>query len=76
MENNEMKQWFGAILEGFDRKFDLLIEGYATLDKKIDNVHNELNIFREEVNFKFEIVFNKLKEATGEIAQIKKRLSN
>ncbi len=74
---------FGVILENIDSKLDLVVEGHQVLDKKIDNVDGKLDDFRNEVNYKFEVVFdelnlirNELKEKVGrdEFSFLEKRV--
>lgn len=74
----------GVLLEHIDSKLDLVIEGHATLDKKIDNIHVELTEFKKETNYKFDIVIeelhiirNELKEKVGrdEFILLEKRVA-
>ena len=74
---------FGVILEDIDSKLDLVVEGHKGLDKKIDIVDKKVNDLHEEMNYKFEIVFdelhlirNELKEKVGrdEFALLEKRV--
>ncbi len=65
---------FGVILENIDSKLDLLVEGHQGLDKriekldeKVDGIDEKLEDFRKEVSkrfnevdYKFEIVFDEL----------------
>lgn len=73
----------GVILEHFDSKTELILEGQQALDRKIDLNHQEFKEFREEVNYKFDVVFdelhmirNDLKEKVGrdEFAALEKRV--
>ncbi len=78
----------GVLLEHIDSKLDLLIEGNATLDKKINDVHTglhqELTELKKETNYKFDIVIeelhiirNELKEKVGrdEFILLEKRVA-
>ena len=82
-ELSTSERHFGVILEDIDSKLDLVVEGNQGLDKKIDKVDEKLEDFRDEVNYKFEIVFdelrlirNELKEKVGrdEFALLEKRV--
>ncbi len=53
---------FGVILEDIDAKLYLVLEGHQSLDIKIDKNHQEFQEFREEVNYKFDVVFEKFDE--------------
>jgi len=80
----------GVVLEDIDSKIDLVVEGVGTLDKKVDKHHEEFQEFRKEVgkrfnevDYKFELVFdelhlirNELKEKVGrdEFALLEKRV--
>jgi len=48
------------ILEDINGKFDLVLEGYAALDKKLDDRFDELNEKIENNSFKIEILIQKL----------------
>ena len=74
---------FGVVLENIDSKLDLVVEGHRVLDKKIDKVDEKLEDFRNEVNYKFDVVFdelhlirNELKEKVGrdEFVLLEKRV--
>lgn len=52
------KEHFEILLENIDSKFELVMEGYQTLNKKVDAIDtkfdaliNELRSFREELIF-------------------------
>jgi len=77
-------QTTGVLLEHIDSKLDLVLEGHAVLDKKIDTTHKELTDFKKEVNYKFDIVIeelhiirNELKEKVGrdEFILLEKRVA-
>ena len=74
---------FGVVLEDIDSKLDLVVEGQQSLDVKIDKNHKEFQEFRNEVNYKFDVVFdelhlirNELKEKVGrdEFVLLEKRV--
>ena len=48
------------ILEDINGKFDLVLEGYAALDKKLDTRFDELNEKIENNSFKIDILNNKI----------------
>lgn len=50
----------GVLLEHIDSKLDLVIEGHRGLEKKIDVHYKELVEFKNETNYKFEIVLDEL----------------
>lgn len=64
---------FGVILENIDSKIDLVVEGHKALDKKIDKNHQEFQEFRGEVNYKFEVVFDKFTEIDKKFIEVDKR---
>lgn len=73
----------GVVLEDIDSKLDLVVEGHKALDTKIDKHHGEFREFRNEVNYKFGLVFdelhlirNELKEKVGrdEFTLLEKRV--
>lgn len=47
---------FGVLLERMDSKLDLVVEGHGTLDKKIDDLTENMNQKFFEVDQKFGIV--------------------
>jgi len=63
---------FGVVLEEIDSKLDLVVESNQGLDKKIRDFRKEVDERFNEVDYKFEIVFdelhlirNELKEKVG-----------
>lgn len=50
----------GVLVEQTNHNVELLVEGHAVLDKKIDTVHNDLKEFKKEVDYKFGVVFDEL----------------
>ena len=74
----------GTLIEHFDSKLDLVVEGHGALDKKIDKVGGKLDDLRKEMDYKFDIVFdelhlirNELKEKVGrdEFVFLEKRVT-
>jgi hypothetical protein len=51
---------FGAFIEHFDAKFNLLIDGYAALDKKIDDLRTEMGKRFNEVDERFREIERRL----------------
>lgn len=75
-ENNGISKVFtasevGMLIEDLDSKMNLVLEGGEALDMKIDKNHAEFREFRQEVNDKFEVVFEELygirKEIKGKV---------
>lgn len=71
-DSSDESRYFGALLENMDSKIDILVEGHRVLDGKIDKHYFEFQDFRNEVNYKFDVVFdelhlirNELKEKVG-----------
>jgi len=65
---------FGVILEDIDSKLDLVVEGLETVDKKIDRHYGEFQEFRKEVDYKFEIVFEKFDKVDAQFSDVKDEL--
>ena len=74
----------GVVLEHIDSKLDLVVEGQHALKAQIEHVDGEVEGLREEMNYKFETVFdelhiirNDLKEKVGrdEFVVLEKRLT-
>ena len=67
------------ILEDINGKFDLVLEGYAALDKKLDNRFDELNEKIENNSFKIEILNQKIdgveKKLTEKIDGVEEKLT-
>lgn len=61
---------FGVVLEHIDSKLDLVVEGHRALDRKIDKNHEEFKEFRQEVNYKFEVVFEKFRDVDSKLESI------
>jgi len=64
---------FGVVLESMGSKIDQMLEGYGALDKKIDTHHGEFCEFRKEVNFKFDVVFEKFGEVDQRFEKVDQR---
>ena len=54
------KDHLEVILENIDSKFDLVLEGYSTLNQKIDNLALRTDERFDLVDFKFEAVQERL----------------
>jgi septation ring formation regulator EzrA len=54
------KEHLEMILEDINGKFDLVLEGYAALDKKLDNRFDELNEKIEHNSFKIDVLNKKI----------------
>ncbi len=65
---------FGVVLEDINSKLDLVVEGVGVLDRKIDKNHEEFKEFRKEVNYKFEVVFEKFASVESELHIIRNDL--
>lgn len=66
--NNEA-HYFGALLENMDSKIDVILEGHQVLDKKIDDLSNNVDKRFNEVDYKFEIVFGELRLIRNELKE-------
>lgn len=73
----------GVMLEQMDSKLDLVLEGQDALSARIDALETRLADLQEEMNYKFEAVFeelylirNELKEKVGreEFIVLEKRI--
>lgn len=74
----------GVLLEDLDHKLDLVLDGHAALDKKIDKVDYKVDDLKRDMNFKFGVVLdtltiirNELKEKVSrdEFALLEKRVA-
>ena len=67
------------ILEDINGKFDLVLEGYAALDKKLDNRFDDLNEKIENNSFKIDILNQKIdgveEKLTEKIEGVEKKLT-
>lgn len=57
--DNEIR-YFSALLENMDSKIDVILEGHQVLNKKIDDLGNNVDKRFDEVDYKFETVFDEL----------------
>jgi len=54
------KEHLEVILESIDKKFDIVIEGYNTLDRKIDDLAKKTDERFDLVDFKFDLLNKKI----------------
>lgn len=59
----------GALIENFDSKLDLVVEGHRGLSNKIDGLGEEINERFNEVDYKFETVFDELHLIQNELKE-------
>ena len=62
------KKHLEVILENMDKKFDIIIEDYNALDRKIDSVHDELKQDISLLDFKIDTVNNHLSKKIDAVA--------
>ena len=55
------KEHLEVILENIDKKFDIVIEGYSTLDRKIDDLVKKTEERFDLVDFKIDTLATELK---------------
>ncbi len=55
------KEYLEVILENIDKKFDIVIEGYSTLDRKIDDLAKSTAERFDLVDFKIDTLATELK---------------
>jgi len=60
-------RYAGILFERIEGKIDLTMEESARLDKKIDAVDAKLEDFREETNWKFEVLIGDHQKVLGEM---------
>ncbi|OGZ02214.1 MAG: hypothetical protein A2946_03710 [Candidatus Liptonbacteria bacterium RIFCSPLOWO2_01_FULL_53_13] len=74
----------GVILEHIDSRLDIVVEGQHALGVQINHVDGKVDTLREEMNYKFDAVFdelhlirNDLKEKVGrdEFTVLEKRMA-
>jgi len=63
MENDHLE----IILENIDKKFDIVIEGYSTLDRKIDNLTKKTDERFDLVDLKFEALSEKIDSVAADL---------
>lgn len=60
----KMPSWAGALIDHFDAKFDLLVDGLAALDRRIDErieeLRREMNMRFAEVEVRFDAIEDRL----------------
>ena len=61
------KEYLEVILENIDKKFDIVIEGYSTLDRKIDNLAKRTDERFDLVDFKFEDLSEKIDSVAADL---------
>ena len=55
------KEHLEILLENIDKKFDIVIEGYSTLDRKIDDLSKKTEERFDLIDFKIETIAADLK---------------
>jgi len=58
----------GVFIEDLDSKLDLVLEGFNMLSKKIEDLQSEMNRKFQEIDFKFDIVFEELRDIRKQMA--------
>jgi GTP-binding protein EngB required for normal cell division len=66
---------FEVVLEDIDSKLGLVLEGHKALDTKIDKNHGEFREFRKEVDYKFDVVFEKFNKIDTKFDEIDARFN-
>ena len=69
------KEHLEVILESIDSKFDLVIEGYSSLDKKIDDLAQKTEERFDLVDFKIDTLNEKIDSVATDLKATDKRLS-
>lgn len=65
----------GVVLEDINSKFDQVLDGHTALDTKIEKVYDEVKEFRKEVDWKFNVVLEEIRDLKGgRIADLEKRV--
>ncbi len=64
----------GTLIEHFDSKVDLVLEGHAVLNKRIDNLDAKMDAKFQEVDGKFQIVFQKFRDVDKRFDGVDQRL--
>jgi hypothetical protein len=60
-----------VLIERLDAKVDLIVDGYAATNKKLDDFRIEVNERFIEIYDKFEIVFDELRDIRKELKSVK-----
>ncbi|MBU3925783.1 hypothetical protein KJ763_01275 [Patescibacteria group bacterium] len=66
--NNEGR-YTNVLLENMDSKIDIILEGHHILDKKIDDLKIGIDESFNEVDYKFETVFDELRLIRSELKE-------
>jgi hypothetical protein len=61
------KEHLEVILENIDKKFDIVIEGYSTLDRKIDDLAKKTEERFDLVDFKFSVLNDKIDAVASDL---------
>ncbi|MCK4620865.1 MAG: hypothetical protein KAT62_01490 [Desulfuromonadales bacterium] len=69
------KEHFEVILESIDSKFDLVLEGYASLDKKIDDLALKTEERFDLVDFKIDTLNEKIDGVAADLKETDARIS-
>ena len=69
------KEHLEMILENIDKKFDIVIEGYNTLDRKIDDLAQKTDERFDLVDFKFDALNKKIDGVAADLKATDERLS-
>ena len=70
------KEHLEVILESIYKKFDIVIEGYNTLDKKIDDMAQKTDERFDLVYFKFDVLNWKIDGVAADLKATDERLNN
>ncbi|MEK7077598.1 MAG: hypothetical protein AAB928_00685 [Patescibacteria group bacterium] len=63
------KRHQGVTLESMDSKIDLVLEGFHSLDVKIDKNRNEFKEFKGEINYKLDLTLEQLGVIRNDLKQ-------
>jgi len=66
---DKFQRHVGVLVENFDSKFDLVLEGQRALDKKIEDFRQEVYARFEEIDYKFEIILDEIKAIHNELKE-------
>ncbi len=61
---------FGVILEDIGSKLDLVLEGHSVLDRKIDNLREDMDARFEQVDARFEQIDVRFEQVDARFEQI------
>lgn len=62
-------RYTNVLLENMDSKIDVLLEGHQVLDGKIERVDKKVDILKEDMDYKFETVFDELRLIRNELKE-------